>query len=63
MASTVSALRASEGEFETWKGVAERLGEPFNRWARRALNEQADLDLALLTEREATGGEVDGAAG
>jgi hypothetical protein len=35
-----------------WKSVAGRLGLPFNRWARRALNEQAELDLALLRERE-----------
>lgn len=53
MASTVTALRAADTEIETWKGVAVELGLSFNGWARRALNEQADLDRALLLEREA----------
>lgn len=52
MASTVTALRASDGELETWKLLAAELGLSFNGWARRALNEQADLDRALLLERE-----------
>lgn len=52
MASVVTALRASDIEIEVWKGIAADLGLSLNGWARRALNEQADLDRALLLERE-----------
>lgn len=48
-------VRCDEVELEAWKAIAERLGVPLNRWARRALNEAAALDAALLREREATG--------
>lgn len=54
MSSQVVALRAADTEIETWKLLAAELGLSFNGWARRALNEQADLDRALLLEREAT---------
>lgn len=53
--STTCSLRASVDEFAEWRGVAGRLGLSFNGWARRALGEQAALDLALLREREGSG--------
>ena len=54
MATTkTSGIRCDELEEATWKATAERLGESFNQWARRALNEQAALDAALLKERDA----------
>lgn len=52
MASVVRGLRADEAEFALWQALAARLGLPFNRWARRALNDQLELDESLLRERE-----------
>lgn len=44
-------MKASEEERDRWKGVAASAGLSFNAWARRALNEQADLDQADERER------------
>lgn len=49
----IPGVRCSEAEYAAWKAVAAALGLPFNRWARRALNDQLELDRALLAEREA----------
>lgn len=46
------SIRATDVEFAEWRAVAVSQGMTFNAWARRALNEQAALDRALLAERE-----------
>jgi hypothetical protein len=54
-------VRCGVVEYAAWCLVARRLGWDFSAWARRALNEQAELDLALLREREfVDGGSSDG---
>lgn len=52
MPSVVKAFRASPAEFALWREGAALRGLSFNAWARRALNEQADLDRALAREEE-----------
>lgn len=43
-------VRAHRSEFVDWAALAHRLGLTFNGWARRAMQEQAALDRALLRE-------------
>lgn len=50
VASKVFPLRASELERQAWQRAADGCGLSFNAWARRALNQQADLDEALARE-------------
>lgn len=52
MGSVVRGLRAAEAEFAAWAALAASLGLSFNGWAVRALRDQAELDRALLRERE-----------
>lgn len=52
MASVTPTLRADDREVATWRRIAESVGDSFNAWARRSLNEQAALDEALLREAE-----------
>lgn len=53
MSSQVGSLRADDSRFAAWRAMADRLGLSFNAWATRALDEQRDLDEALVKEREA----------
>lgn len=57
MTSVVRSVRARSEEWSLWSAVAARLGVTLNAWARRALNDQAELDLALLREAEAAAAE------
>lgn len=50
METMTKGVRAHRSEFVDWAALAHRLGLTFNGWARRAMQEQAALDRALLRE-------------
>lgn len=54
MASKVFPIRASEEERQRWGAAAERAGLSFNAWARRALNDRAQLDESLVAQARNT---------
>lgn len=50
--STVKAVRASAGEWASWRAAAVAQGLSLNAWIRVALRDQAELDEALGREAE-----------
>lgn len=50
MASKVFPIRAAAEERARWQAAADRAGLSFNAWARRSLNDQAELDAAVEAE-------------
>lgn len=52
-------VRAGVDELVVWRGVAAAAGLSLSVWARRALNEQADLDAALRRQEVCDGEEAD----
>lgn len=56
MATALKTVRARVEEWERWRLAAG--SEPFNRWIRRALNSQAELDEALAREAARDEGSV-----
>ena len=52
MPRNVIPIRGSEEEYARWKQAAELAGFKFSAWARRSLNDQADLDLAEQVDKE-----------